>query len=349
MRAIPLPGHLEDKLAASEADPTHIPAARDALEAALTWQLRVISLALLADRLMQSSPGRRPSRDVWWHQYTLNTKGYSVFRPPDDDDDAAGLRTFRQELAAQIAKGVIRRLRPADAPDLALRVLGGYAGLGDEGHVNAQLMALGSDCHYLVEPGEKLRAARAAALASLPHTPFGHGIIFFFGLVEPATVIGRIRFIRFTAELAVSPYENPDSPLFYRNGRLVARHFTGAELLHAGLYGHEFTHIVMDLIDNPRRGVPSWRAIVRQDLCRYLRQPRTAEEIQAAFFPSWLGPHGELESMVIPAQSWFPAGEAPAGNPIGGLVDELVKDGLAERRDGRFVCRLYEEGRRWLV
>jgi hypothetical protein len=347
MRAIPLPGYLEDKLAASEADPTHIPAARDALEAALTWQLRVISLALLADRLMQSSPRRRPSRDVWWHQYTLNTKGYSVFRPSDDDD--AGLRTFRQELAAQIAKGVIRRLRPADVPDLALRVLGGYAGIGDEGHVNAQLMALGSDCYYLVEPGQELRAARAAAFAGLPDKPFELEPVFFFGKVAPATVMGRIRFFRFTAELAVSPYENPDSPLFYRNGRLVARHFTGAELLHAGLYGHEFTHIVMDLIDNPRRGVPSWRAIVRQDLCRYLRQPRTAEEIQAAFFPSWLGPHGEFEAMVIPGQSWFPAGEAPAGNPIGGLVDELVKDGLAERRDGRFVCRLYEEGRRWLV
>jgi hypothetical protein len=161
MRTIPLPGHLEDKLAASEADPTHIPAARDALEAALVWQLRVISLALLADRLMQSNRYSRPNRDVWWHQYTLNTKGYSVFRPSDDDDD--GLRTFRQEVAAQIAKGVIRRLRPADVPDLALRVLGGYAGIGDEGHVNAQLMALGSDCYYLVEPGEELRAARPGA------------------------------------------------------------------------------------------------------------------------------------------------------------------------------------------
>jgi hypothetical protein len=347
MRTIPLPGHLEDKLAASEADPTHIPAARDALEAALAWQLRAISLALLADRLMQQSPHLRPSREVWWHQYTLNTKGYSVFRPSDEDDE--GLREFRKQVAGQIAKRVISRLQPADVPDLAVRVLGGHAGLGDEGHINAQLMALGSDCYYLVEPGEELRAARAAALVGLPHTPFGHEPVFFFGMVEPATVIGRIRFVRFTAELAVSPYENPDSPLFYRNGRLVARHFPGAELLHPALYGHEFGHIFMDLIDNPRRGVPSWRAIVRQDLCRYLRQPRTAEEIQAAFFPSWLGPNGELESMVIPGQSWFPAGEAPAGNPIGGLVDELVKDGLAERRDGRFVCRLYEEGRRWLV
>jgi hypothetical protein len=347
MWTIPLPGSLEETLAENEADPTHVPAARAALEDALAWQLRAVALGMLADRLMQKEAGNRPGRAVWWHQYTQETAGKLVFWPPDEDDD--GFRRFRREIAQQVARRDIVRITPAEVTDGALRVLGGHVGLCDEGRVNAELMALGSACRYLVEPGRKLRAVWAAKLAGLPSRPVDVKPVFIFGEVAPATAIGRIRFLRFVAERAASPHENAASPLFYADGRLVARDFSVSDILDYPLYAHEFGHVWQDLIENPRRGIASWRAVVRQDLCVYLRQARTADEIQRAFFPAWMGPNGELESHVMPRGSWFPEGEEPTGNPIAGLVSELVEDGLVEREAGRFVCRLYEEGRRWLV
>ena len=106
MWTISLPGSLEKTLAENEADPTHVPAARAALEDALAWQLRAVALGMLADRLMQEARNR-PGRAVWWHQYTQETAGKLVFWPPDEDD--GGFRRFRREIAQQVARRDIVR------------------------------------------------------------------------------------------------------------------------------------------------------------------------------------------------------------------------------------------------
>jgi hypothetical protein len=347
---IPLPDWLEDRLAEQEADPTDIPAARAALEAAITWQLRYVALGLLANRLLQA--GDRPGRTVWWHQYQLGRDGQCSFTPPPEDDDQ--FRAFRRDLKRQIVTRGLRRIDPAEAAGLRLRLLGGHVSLASEGLVNAQLTTLGSSCYYVAEPAYELRAAQAARLASAPAPALGKRLLFFFGEVQPATATGRIRLIRFTSERAVSPYENPASPVFYSRGRLVQRATALPDFLLMGHYGHEFGHVVQDLGDHPDHGLRSWRALIRLDLCRYLQVPATMADIGRTFFPAVVGPHGQLESpmaALLPGGSWFPPGEEdlPQQDPVPALLRELLADGLVQQRGDQYCCQLYQKGRRWLL
>jgi hypothetical protein len=350
MPEIPLPGSLEARLAEQEADRTDIPAAREALEAAITWQLRYVALRLLANRLLQARD--QPERPVWWHQYLLNQADQFSFAPPDDDDDQ--FRAFRREVKQQIATRALRRIDPAGAAALRLRVLGGYATLASEGLVNAQLIELGSAHRYVLGQAHELRALELARLFGWPAPAFTKPLVFFFGPVRPATAVGMVRLYRFTSERAVSPYENPQSPAFYSRGRLIGRATGLPAFLDVGVYTHEFRHIFDDLADHPEHGLPSWRSVTRLDLCRYLQVPRTWPDIARAFFPAVNGPHGQRESLVaamLAGGSWFPPGERyrPGQDPVHQLLGELISDGLVERRDDHYSCQLYEKGRRWLL
>jgi hypothetical protein len=235
-----------------------------------------------------------------------------------------------------------------------LRLLRGHVSLASEGLVNAQLIELGSSCRYVVEQAHELRAAEVARMIGEPAQPFRKRLVFFFGEVTPVTAMGMIKLARFTSERAVSPYENPRSTVFCSRGRLIGRATGVPDFLEMGAYSHEFGHIIEDLAGHPDHGLPSWRAVTRLDLCRYLQVPRTWPDIARTFFPAVTGPHGQLESplaALLPGGSWFPPGESylPDQNPLHELLDELLCDGLAERRGDHYSCQLYEKGRRWLL
>ncbi|MCW5979896.1 MAG: tetratricopeptide repeat protein [Bryobacteraceae bacterium] len=330
-----LPPNLAEPLAREEAGPHNIPAARQALENALVFQLRRIARGLLADRILRSMA---LSGLGWWHQYA-SLHDISAEEPALDDP--AFLR-FRDAFIQDVLHRRVARIRPEQLLETKLRVLGGECFFWQEGRVNQQLADLGSSCRLVVVNAERARLHRAAQILNERHPP---PMIrsFLFGAVGPSTAWAKFSFYEVGREFAVSPYLNELSPAFAFECRGVSRQAVPRRFLDTVIApeGHEIWHLIEKSPFGSRRGLTSWKAIMCEDLCRYLQQPRTLHEMLIEF-------HAVFDFSNGLYTGSFPPGEQP--QPLPDLLGGMCQDGLAVTRDGgRYYSPIFEEGRRWLL
>lgn len=388
-------GLLEDDLIrqieAQEADPHHIPAARQVLEEALVAQFRAAARGLFADQLLR---GEVPDDDTWWYQYAslheplapptpddmavvleqLGARGFqepttpwehaqvlfqtvresltalSVKRARETDRDIPAFQAFRKSFPADVALRRVRRIEPAEAKEIRVRIYGGEVDLYQEGRINRQLSDLGSSFRYSIEGAREYRIRKIRALVGMDAAGAADAPKFVLGEAAPVSAVGRATFVEIEREFAVSPYLRGE--LGYSEGMKAVVRRAVLWRLPIDPGGHELNHALGNL--DQSSGLVSWHAVLRDDICRYCQTPRKWENIAYQFsrgfgFNMQLAiaiSQGPISQRAIPGNG-YPPGESPEELPLHRIVENLREDGLLILRDGSYYCPLFEEGRRW--
>lgn len=319
---IPLPSELASELARHDASRTDAAGAREALEHAVTWQMRWIADGLMADLLLRGQP---LGGAVWWQQF--------LSRQQQPEQYSANLRlpsfvAFRNDLAQRIASGAVKPLRLSELMNLPVHAYGGSCQFADEGRINRQLAGLGSSLRLVVVGSLRSRAERAKALLARKGTESAPvDGRFLFGRIGPMSAYLTAALFLFEREWALSPYMEPEGDGFQEGPRIVVRQdrlrdqveleiraqqaATGEpdmrqqliarvwrdedgrlrdaeEVLRQRTFGvltHEAAHVLYDdaRITHSIAPLSTWENICREDIVRFAIVPRTMEEIHAVF------------------------------------------------------------------
>lgn len=377
-----LPESLEFEMQKQESDRTNIPAACDALEKALIWQIREIARGLLAHELLRRG---RLSVAQWLQQYIAMEDNLKFRRAVDEamtkrffetvtmfarslaDQDTAsgqerGLQTgisgpqsgpafepmedpafqnFQQSFYADVAQRRIPLVKPTDLATSTLRIYGGSVPFWFEGRINRQLADLGSSLRFFVVGSDLMRLQKTSAILGKPVQGPNVGI-FILGDVQPCTVLAKATLLDFVTEYAVSPLLDALSPALTDQCRIVTRSSLAAIppfMRWSFPTGHEWGHILQHFPPGTPGGFSSWRAIVREDVCRFAQVPRTRDEISESFTWNLAGPVARFEEM-------FPPGESPES--LDTILKGLCNDELLQVVSGnRYYCDRFVEGRTW--
>ncbi len=387
-----LPGELARRLDAQEADPYHIPAARQALEEALVLQFRAMAQGLFADRLLR---GEVPDDDAWWYQYAslraplapsspdeftaglerIGEMGFqflpttpweelqvlfqtvrasftarSVKNAAETGRDVPEFQAFRKSFPLDAALRRVRRIAPAEAKEIRIRIYGGAVDPWREGRINRQLRELGSSLRYCIDGARTERIGRIRAIVGLKATGAADLPRFVIGEAVPSSAVGRASLVEFEREFAVSPYLGSE-PGYSEGMRAVVRRAVRWRLpIDPG--DHELYHALTD--PDQGSGLVSWHAVLREDICRYCQTPRRLENIAYQFSRAFgynmplavALSQGPLSSRAIPGNG-YPPGESPEELPLHRIIEKLREDELVIPKDGSYYCPLFEEGRRW--
>jgi hypothetical protein len=337
---------------------------RNALEQSLIEQYRAIAAGLLADRIAR---GEDLSPRGWWHQYCC-------LRDPTDpyaeDLEDPQFTEFQNEIVTAVVTRRAARIRAADLMQRTVTINGAEIPFWQEGTINRHLAELGSSLRLFVAGTDVARAQKL--LETLRRPVAGPSpAAFILGEVRPMTAIGKAVFFDFGREFALSPYINPDSPGLNDQGRVVMRqillghvlrsfasspapHFeelrrltaewcqqqgmTAEDVMGNGLLAHEIGHVEQFFPPGQPAGFSSWRAIVREDICRFAQTPRTYAEIHNAFRRTFEGLGGNLAMSFAAFLTFFPPGESPVEQPLPRILADLVGEGLLKLTDDRRYC-----------
>lgn len=334
---------------------------RQDLEMALIKQYREIAQGLLADRLLRE--GDIPER-AWWHQFCSLRHPPSTLAENYDDHDFVA---FKNEMFVAVAERRIRRIGLTELAARKITVKGVQLFCWQEGTINRQLAEAGSSLRLFMVGCD---VARAGELLSILQEPAAEPIIpshFILGEVSPMSAIGRANLFDFTREYAASPYLNPKSAGMHDSGRVALRqviigHIAAfrddrletlynamerlgtaegsarEEVVSNGVLSHELREFFR-MFPQGSANFPSWRAIVRDDLCRFAQTPRTLAEIQKTFCRAFEGLGAGVHALHI---ALFPAGESPVDQPLAKILYELRQEGLILIDDtGCWHCPAY--------
>jgi hypothetical protein len=105
-----------------------------------------------------------------------------------------------------------------------------------------------------------------------------------------------------------------------------ALNITWEDMMGNGMLGHELGHMMQRFPHGVPGPFSSWKAIMRDDICRFAQTPRTSQEMGAAFRRNF---EGLGEKKYYPFfLGMFPPGDSPTEYPLEKIVAELVKDRL---------------------
>ena len=312
---------LEGRLAAQEADPYHIPAARQALEEAVVAQFRELARGLFADMLLR---GETPNEDAWWYQYA------SLHQPttrPAADDFAAGLekagslgfrgatappgelqflfQTLRGSWSSLYAKQAMetdreipefqafRKSFPTDVALRRVRVISPAEALETRIRIyggTVDLWQEGRINRQLSDLGSNIRYTiegarqhRMDKVRAVVGQPAAapEGTPNFV-LGECAPTSAVGRALFLEIEREFAVSPYLGSAPGYAEGmKAVVRRSVPWRLIAIDPGGHELYHALT--AEDQGSGLTSWHAVLRDDLCRFCQTPRTFEKIAYEF------------------------------------------------------------------
>lgn len=330
---------IEAALHAQERNRTNIPAAREALETAILHQFRWLARRMIA---WEAVAGHLDDTNVWRQSYLAET-GDDEWTGDTGDPEYL---LFREEFAEQMANGTLVPLRRESLGEVKIRAYGGRYNLWQEGRVNRQLAALGSDLRVCLVGAERLRArSLVGLLVKTGAEPLAVDGRFLVGYLNALTAHPLAPMFDFARECAVSPLVPPEASGFCDEGRIIVRDLPFRLLRHRGgeysrvsVLLHEMGHVIWgDMVEGSRSTHmlrASWPMRVREDICRFTREPRSRTELE-----SMSADFTRMKS-VTPAVADDPDFEA--------ILDALLREeALVKLPDGRLHCELYMEGRPW--
>jgi hypothetical protein len=383
--SIPLPEALEREMARQEANRKHIPAAREVLERAVIHQFQVITDGLIADRILSNQPindrfwaaqylTRHPkdTADKWRAAKKESTR--PTAQEPEAKREVSALQkiaefmraehppdiqTYEKSFHLKIARREVTRINPKDLFGASVRIYGGRVPVWQEGRINAQLSRLGSDLRLIVVSADVCRSADLLAKIGFPGAANPAPLAFVLGETSPCSSHFKAALFEFNHEWAVSPYLDTASPGFVDQCRICWRNrmFSGIVLnLELGspiamgqsqtLFGHEVGHITQRYGFVLPGHFASWRAVMRDDICRFAQTPKRGGDIHIAFYKTF----EQFELNPVLSQGLLPPGEPKTKLELINVLQELVDDRLLEvMRDGKVRCNLYDDGREWQV
>ncbi len=379
-----IPEALEAEMAAQESNRNHIGRARDVLERALIYQFQLIAEGLVAHRVLQGeelSPRSwaaqylschpKGTADAWRAIPAIDTWEPPNEDPPDTSEMSAfrkmvdfmrakyppDLQAYEKEFHRRIARRQIRRMNPKDLADVFVHIYGGRVPVWQEGRINAQLSRLGSNLRLFVVSADLFRSADLLAKLGDPSSQRPAFSGFLLGETSPCTSHFKAAFFEFNHEWAVSPYLDTASPGLVDQCRICWRNrmFSGIVWnLEMGspittgssqsLIGHEVGHIIQRYGFVVPGHFASWRAVIREDICRFVQTPKKLGEIAVAFYMTF----EQFEMNPTLSLGLLPPGEPKDKVQLTDIVQELIQDRLIELTpDKKLVCHLYDDGREW--
>lgn len=262
-------------------------------------------------------------------------------KPPFEPTEDQAFQSFRQTFYVDVAQRRIQPIKPAGLAKCTLRIYGGTVPFWCEGRVNRQLADLGSSLRLFVLGSDLMRLQAISAALGKPVDGPTVGI-FILGDVRPCTVLGKATLFEFVTEYAVSPLLDPKSPALTDQCRIVTRSSLAAIpsfIRWSFPMSHEWGHILQDYPPETPGDFSSWKAIVREDICRFAQIPRTRDEISESFTWNLAGPVALFDKM-------FPLGESPES--LDTILAGLCNDELLRVVTGnRYFCDRFSDGRTW--
>ena len=260
----------DKRLCSVEAQKDDIAMARSLLENSLTYQFQKLALGLCSYEALQ---GKLISN------YCLNPlKSYFSW-----ENETFSIEAMRQ----RIALGTIRKeweiISLAQLCDIEIRLFNKYVKLWNDIEINEQLALLGSSFRFYFAGSDHLSIIHIKSLVGYGNNSLSLDGRFIFGEIvcASATYFGPLFY--FTKEVAISPYFNESEPGFTVDDTTVLRdvilkggskdHALIHELLHAFSYGYK---------DGLPFGVANWQRWIERDICRFLIDTHTFQELQEA-------------------------------------------------------------------
>jgi hypothetical protein len=406
-----LPQSLEEEMAVEEADRSHIPQARAVLERALITQFQCIAEGLLANRILN----RHEVNELTWVAQYLSrhdpdeAERWRV-REPEAKAESGGegglasalrqmavafraehppaIGEYKRTFYLRVSRREVRRVSPDELAKLSVRIYGGRVPVWQEGRINGQLARLGSDLRLFIASADILRTADLMAKLGVPPKEPPNLAVFLLGVARPCTSAFKVQLFEFDHEYAVSPYIHSSSPGLVDQCRIVLRHkfwhgtvmnYPANSVIVEGLaqpiLDHELWHIVQRYGFVVPGHFAAWRPVMRNDICRFAREPKMRGEIYKAFYKTF----DQFEMNPQLALGLLPPDEPKDKLRLADLLDELLADGLLEwtkdEKDGsrrgsgwklvgvvsgwlnprdssveaKIVCHLYDDGRAWSI
>jgi hypothetical protein len=316
-----LSADLTRRLEAQEADPYHIPAARQALEEAVVAQFRAVARGLLADQILR---GQVPDDDVWWYQYaslheplaapepdvfeagleTLGSMGFQDRTAPWEETQflfqtvGGSLTAASAKRAAETDRDIpaFREFRKSFPMDVAMRRVRTIAP-AEAAEIRIRvyggevdLWQEGRINRQLADLGSSIRCAiegareyRIRKIRAMVGQDVEH-------MAEaPLFVLGEAGVASAVARAAFVEIEREfavspylgRAPGFAEGKKAVVRRTVPWRLFGIDPGGHELYHAWTD--PDQGSGLKSWHAVLRDDICRYCQTPRKFENIAYQF------------------------------------------------------------------
>lgn len=265
---------------------------RTKLEQEVTRQYQVLADGLLADMLLnKAEDDDKVNNIVWWYHYLHSNEDKK--KQPRFDDPL--FIQFRNRFIQAIALRKIRRISRTTLAEYQLDLFGSKVKCWEEGKINRLLASFGSSLRVLMISSDRFRqhALRRYIKKTLfdENTP-GELVAdgrFVLGEIGPISAFNRASVIHFIHEYAKAPYfplgvegfcEESQGRVVIRKG-IESRGFRFDRDVNFDFrvtLMHEYTHFQFRL----RQGaevLSSWHHVLREDLCRFTRSVRSAQEI----------------------------------------------------------------------
>lgn len=331
---------LEEELLSVENKRDNIFEARSILEKAITEQMQLLTIALYSSELLN---GRELHKSDLARMKAICL---SLFPNATVASDL--------ELKDYVAESIYSKrwltITPSDLVNVELRIIGRYEHLWNIIDINEQLAMLGSNYRLFFAGAMQLATSQVKKLIGHNDEATSYDCRYIWGEIGPTSISPGGPVFDFVTENVISPYFNECAPGFSIGDTAIIRRVivkeNHPEEENAALfvYLHEVLHTISFSYKNGSPfTVSNWDLYNKRDLCRYLINPHSKDEIDEAFK---ILSHSALEAFSNEISNKLLKKLTPLGELLDGLVSSNY---ISVDNNGLYQCKIYQEGQPWDV
>lgn len=328
---------LDEQMNAMESNRGDIVAARELLEKSLTFQFQRLALGMCSYASL----------------YGGSLSNYCLIPLKNcfpQVDSNLSLESIRQN----IAKGVIQKewevISVSQLNSIEIRLYYKKVKLWNDIEINEQLALLGSSLRFYFAGNDQLSIAQIKNLIGYNQDSFALDGRFIFGSIGfvSATYFGPL--FHFIKELAVSPYFSESEPGFTIGDTTVLRDTLLEGESKDNALIHELVHAFAYVFkDGLPFGRANWRRCIERDICRYLIDSHSFNEIEDA-----IGVYQVLSDTIL---NHITDGNIEAQTKLKNLgfsslshiFYDLVDVGKICKKNGKYYSPIYRGGSKWAI
>ena len=332
---------LEKEMQSAELNRNNVKKARQILENGLCEQFQLLTLSLYSNDLLCGKD--------------LTSKELSTIKDLISRLFPETVFSSEEDIIQFVADGIYNKRWPTvdlkDLLDIEIRLYGKYVYLWDTIEINEQLALLGSNYRFYFAGSIQLAHSYIENMIGYNNEIDDFDCRYIFGEIGNISISLGGQVFDFITEIATSPYLVSNVPGFSIGDTSVIRRNILKECncnnstSHLQVYLHEILHTIEYSF---KYGAPftvsNWDIYLKRDICRYLINPHSKDEIDRAFeivinpiLLNWLEQSADIS--VFKKLTSF-----------SDIFSKLIDSGVLIKDDaGYYICTTYQEGQAWDV
>lgn len=329
---------LDERMVAVESKKNDIVVARELLEEALTFQFQRLALGLCSFASLYGNALSNNCINPLRSYFSQKSENISI-----------------EELRQKISMGVLLRqweiISISQFNSIEIRLFNKRVKLWNDIEINEQLALLGSSLRFYFVGSDQLTIAHIKSLVEYKSNQLALDGRFIFGNIGnvSATYFGPLFY--FINEVAVSPYFSESEPGFTVRDTTILRdvalkgiskdHALTHELLHAFGYGFK---------DGLPFGVANWRRWIERDICRFLINSHTYQEIEESIGKYQKIADSLIDLMLQHNEVDYTKFQSLEFCDLHTIFDDLIKKKWIIKEDNnKYYSPVYRRGTKWVI